>query len=845
MTDTSEVYWYAKIFRWLFAMIDKIVYGLISFVNDIFNIIAGTEIRTAGVVNNFFSRIQIILGIIILFKLVISFFSGIVDPDGFSDNKKGVGNIIKRVVVVLVMLLLIIPLNIPENDVTSLEESKTNSQKTWNARMNESGILFGTLSEIQSRIIRGKIIPKLILGNNDVNDEEDDIALILLKSFIMINLRTGTSDPLNEDNWMCTPGKGGNFENSAMQNEEAEIATHILNGEDVDLTQYQFIPKESNVTKTIRTVTHIIIPATYFIDSFLPTSKISDYEIKETPITEKKDILEAKREHLLNSVNYKCDLNNFDGVDGADGERYIFVYKYFLSTVAGVLCLVLLLSLTLDVAIRVFKLLVLRLISPVAILSYIDSKSEKSFNNWVKAVTSTYLDLFIRIAIISFIMMLIKMIPNLVVWNTYAGDNIDYFTQLVARIVLVFGLLFFAKEAPKFITETFGIDNKQGGGLFGGFGKLMGGILGGVSIGAGAIGAFNASRKASKYVDDANGVAPAHWWSKLGNRGKHVAAGLLGAAGGTATGIGAFAKSKDHAVGNTRKAMQQRNANILSNARNGGTFLGAVGSTIGQDLLGEDAYSRMEAEFKAEEQKIKNEQTALKAKQDALKTRQDALKTSKNNNSHRKVAMDRANAKAIDSTETIGTYNGITANYREYHSKLEAAINHGTGVYTRYVNANGNAITKSQFEKLSADKQSLYKEQSWFEVNGQKVDMSKAYDIDQGLKDANAADYYEKAYIHYTTGGGGIEDATIAGELANYRIDTGQSMESSFSGLKTSFGANNTYNSQVESDIARESEQLSTQSQILSDRSQNVNDRRHSIQAQRAESNSKRFKNNQ
>ncbi|MBP3799610.1 MAG: hypothetical protein ILA19_01375 [Bacilli bacterium] len=802
MTDTSEVYWYAKIFRWLFAMIDKIVYGLISFVNDIFNIIAGTEIRTAGVVNNFFSRIQIILGIIILFKLVISFFSGIVDPDGFSDNKKGVGNIIKRVVVVLVMLLLIIPLNIPENDVTSLEESKTNSQKTWNARMNESGILFGTLSEIQSRIIRGKIIPKLILGNNDVNDEEDDIALILLKSFIMINLRTGTSDPHNEDNWMCTPGEGGNFENSAMQNEEAITTAHILNGEDVDLTQYQIIPKESNVSKKIRTVTHFLIPGTNLVDYFLPTNKISDYEIKETPITEKKDILEAKREHLLNSVNYKCDLNNFGGgADGADGERYIFVYKYFLSTVAGVLCLVLLLSLTLDVAIRVFKLLVLRLISPVAILSYIDSKSEKSFNNWVKAVTSTYLDLFIRIAIISFIMMLIKMIPNLVVWNTYASDNIDYFTQLAARIVLVLGLLFFAKEAPKFITETFGIDNKQGGGLFGGFGKLMGGILGGVSIGAGAIGAFNASRKASKYVDDANGVAPAHWWSKLGNRGKHVAAGLLGAAGGTATGIGAFARSKDHTVGNTRKAMQQRNANILSNARNGGTFLGAVGSTIGQDLLGEDAYSRMEANWKAQEQQIKNEELALKTQQDSLKSRKEM-------NRYKKDIMDEVTAKTVDSLDTKGSYGKLKdVNYYRFHSAVEAALTNGVGVSTL---ADGTKV---------------------FNWNNQQIKLDELRLYDNEIRKANEADYYYRAITN-----NGVDNARIREAYRDGRIT--QNVYGGANGLKAAFGAE-------ERDIGRLSNTLNDQYQRLSDRRQQINDERQSTAAQRAESNSKRFKNNQ
>ena len=56
------------------------------------------------------------------------------------------------------------------------------------------------------------------------------------------------------------------------------------------------------------------------------------------------------------------------------------------------LIVVILLSFTIDVAVRAVKLAVLRLIAPIPIISYMDPKGSKdsAFNSWVKTLTSTY-----------------------------------------------------------------------------------------------------------------------------------------------------------------------------------------------------------------------------------------------------------------------------------------------------------------------------------------------------------------------------------------------------------------------------------------------------------------------
>ena len=59
-----------------------------------------------------------------------------------------------------------------------------------------------------------------------------------------------------------------------------------------------------------------------------------------------------------------------------------------------------------SVATRVIQLAYLQLIAPVPILSYI-SDPEGSFKNWTKQCMTTYLDLFIRLAVVYFAIFLI------------------------------------------------------------------------------------------------------------------------------------------------------------------------------------------------------------------------------------------------------------------------------------------------------------------------------------------------------------------------------------------------------------------------------------------------------
>lgn len=544
MTDLSEYHWYVAVFRSIFAMLDKIIYDLLAGVFNIFYMVAGAELRTGEVVTQFFGRIQLIFGIIIVFKLVISLFTGIIDPDSISDQKKGVGSIIKRIVVVLFMFTLIIPLNIPiENENNS---SDKNSMMTWNERMNQSGILFGTMYELQSRILNGNVIQNIILGNMETDDRNnaysssgDIISTYLLQSFVLVNLQEGEEDYTKSENWMC----------------------------------HGHIEGEEKLEKWIN-----LAYSTY---SYSSETQV-DYEMI--------------RSYLLNNINMNCKgagekeikvkwyytlipfLAVWDNVVsptlGFSGERYFFVYHLLLSSIVGVLFIIMIISLTIDVAVRVFKLVLLRLISPVAILSYVDPKSEKTFNNWVKAVSTTYLDLFVRIAVISFIMLFIRILPS--VDFDIPGSSL---IKLFAHIALDFGLLFFAKEAPKFITETLGIDSKGGMGLFSGFGKLRAATSAVGGIASGAISSASATR--------ANG----------GNVGRSILSGIGGAVGGGInSGREFFREGSD--TNSIRQANQRHIQQNYERANSGSTVHGRALSRLERGLGLRTRAQRYEDEIK-------------------------------------------------------------------------------------------------------------------------------------------------------------------------------------------------------------------------------------------------------
>lgn len=657
--------------RHMLSMFDTAVYFALEYVYQLFFNVASTNVISGKIIFDLFSRVQLIIGIFMVFLLTINIIKGIINPDTFTDSKSGFGNMITRIVVSLVLLALLVPLNIrsPRND--------------YEKRINNSGILFGTLYSLQDRILKQDTIGKLIFGNNNNNYTSDDenaqeniytfsrrFSSAVLKSFYVLNVD-------DKGKSICEDGEG--YDN--IYAEDALSPVTITSMATLTCTV-----SEENENHTYG-----------LIDLLSPTIAQISHQVA-------------------------------DALD----QSFVISIIPLLPTIAGIALAILMFMITFDVAVRVFKLAALQLLAPIPIISYMDPKGGKdtAFNTWVKLLTSTYLDLFIHLGVIYFaisiVSALMKQLPAILISNASNTGSAAATIALLRPtfVILCIGLFIFAKEAPKFLKEMLGIKSDKK--FFGAFGEAIG--LGTTAIGA--IGSINSSRQASKDADIAHAKErgmkdPEAYANRTGNKAKHALAGLFGGAMGIATGSAAASRDKGNALAkmmSSMNAMNERNVKVRAAGRDGGSLFGAIGSLGQEAIYGQNEYDRLEAGWKAREQAIKDKELINKRDIDI--------------NAHRKAIMDRVNSKAVDNDKYIGTYelsdslkkiysfDKISGNYRNWHSVSQAALTNGVGVYQIEVDGKNVDV---------------------FDYDGKQIRVADIGDLDYGMLDAAKEAYYQAA----------------------------------------------------------------------------------------------------
>ena len=169
---------------------------------------------------------------------------------------------------------------------------------------------------------------------------------------------------------------------------------------------------------------------------------------------------------------------------------YYVEFNGFICLAVGIFMLYILLSYCLAVGVRTIQLAFLQLIAPIPIISYIDPKDDTAFSKWLKLCITTYVDVFIRVAIIYFIVFMIKGVMESDIDYLLASST-DGTSLLWIKIVLFLALLMFAKKAPDLIHDLF---PKATGSI--GFGlslKEKFKNMSGAGIVAGAVGAAGAA----------------------------------------------------------------------------------------------------------------------------------------------------------------------------------------------------------------------------------------------------------------------------------------------------------------------------------------------------------------
>ncbi len=137
--------WFWKIIRRFFMSLDTVLFNFIGTLYDLLLSISRTSILSQGDIAEFARRIELLLGIFMLFKLSFSLITYIVNPEDFSSKDKGFGKLIQNGVVSLV-LLVVVP------------------------------YIFSMAYNLQAKVLEGNILGRLIFEeeNNNSGSEQNN-----------------------------------------------------------------------------------------------------------------------------------------------------------------------------------------------------------------------------------------------------------------------------------------------------------------------------------------------------------------------------------------------------------------------------------------------------------------------------------------------------------------------------------------------------------------------------------------------------------------------------------------------------------------------------------------------
>ena len=250
-------------------------------------------------------------------------------------------------------------------------------------------------------------------------------------------------------------------------------------------------------------------------------------------------------------------------------------FNFLIALIAGLYLVYVIFSFCLDLGVRLVKLVFYQIIAPIPVFLRVvpEGKLSNTFNDWVKITITCYLEVFIRLFIIFFGVYLISAFTS----NEGLGSFLNVgsgFLGLMAKVIIILGVITFIKQAPKLIGDIFGFDSSNmklglreklaAGGLF-----AAGAAVGGAAI--------STVRNLRKFKGEFKGKSKAEKFTNGMRMLKGGAAGIIGGgyrgfkAGNDAKSFSEMKSGISSAVNETTAKQDERN-DLFS--RGGNTIIG-------------------------------------------------------------------------------------------------------------------------------------------------------------------------------------------------------------------------------------------------------------------------------
>lgn len=238
-------------------------------------------------------------------------------------------------------------------------------------------------------------------------------------------------------------------------------------------------------------------------------------------------------------------------------------YKYpVVSGIMGLYLVYSFVSISIQIGVRMFKLLVLQMLTPIAAISIIGGGTKaKSWSNYLSATISTFMELFIRMfTTLLTVCLILLFFEN--VDEFFGSNNLGTgMTEFFIIAILIVACLRLGKAIPELIDKVLGT---KMAGQNNSLGKIASSVIGGgIGLGVGAI------------TGVAAGVRSGAGWGTIGT-------GLTGAMSGLASGIkGNSVADKVKNISGIRGTNMQRAQDIVARGGYGMAALGGIESIVG------------------------------------------------------------------------------------------------------------------------------------------------------------------------------------------------------------------------------------------------------------------------
>lgn len=578
-----------RVFRAIAVTICGWIYPLIPPLYEVFYDLAGARYFTDSTMNDLASNLYILVSVVMLFTFAVQLIKAIVNPDLLTDKQKGMGNVFKRSIIAMILIV-----GVP--------------------------IAFNEIYKMQGQVLENHLIEKIVVGFNsgDTKPGDTNVGQVLAASTI------------------------------------------------VDL----LYPVEGAST----------------ISSNLPT-------YYNDMIT--KDIKNIDKVGLYINERYSPS-----GDEITDDDPYVFEFKPLVAIVAGALVLYFMVIFSMDMGVRLLKLALLELTAPISIMAYIYG-GDDNLKRWTKEVGTTFLEVYVKIGIIAFIIFILNNIDSF-------GTRIQSNHPWMIKLFILIGLFTLAGKLPELIKMLFGITYTPKGGIGGRLGAMVG------PVGNIAQGAWNRMRNpiaAATTVAAGVGAAGAHLAAagrSAINRGREVSDRIgqrtghqgIGRALGTAAGLLRFGGGAVGSLGAGYRGVRSGNLNEIGNASTrynqthpeGSTFLGRTADAATSALgfgTAQERHDRRATSYDMFVDQNGNYFATAGAGRNAIRLNQEQLDAQRNiynNIQARRTAIRDAATHSLEreNSDLRTTIQGTTGNYHQLSDALNNLRNSGPqrGNYT-------------------------------------------------------------------------------------------------------------------------------------------------------------------